>query len=183
MTTGETVERLRAAKIYLDLGTHPGWDAIGYQERRPRAAALSCPLNTGAAAVYEDYPFSGNYKLDIDNIQTLPDRLREVYRRICNQHSETYADFEEYRHFISGESERFDLALQALLASIGQIAPKSTPAMMHRAESNPIDPASWGKVSRNEPCLCGSGKRFSAATANSLRRTDIPKRQVLDMHL
>jgi hypothetical protein len=158
MTTGEIVERLRAAKIYLDLGTHPGRD------RLPREAATQgCCItvsNTGAAAVYEDYPFSENYKLDIDNIQTLPDRLREVYRRICNQHSETYADFEEYRHFISGESERFDSALQALLASIGQIAPKSTPAMMHRAESNPIDPASWGEVSRNELCLCGSGKRF-----------------------
>jgi preprotein translocase subunit SecA len=28
------------------------------------------------------------------------------------------------------------------------------------AARNPDDPASWGKVSRNEPCPCGSGKKF-----------------------
>jgi preprotein translocase subunit SecA len=25
---------------------------------------------------------------------------------------------------------------------------------------NPNDPATWGKVSRNAPCPCGSGKKF-----------------------
>jgi preprotein translocase subunit SecA len=25
---------------------------------------------------------------------------------------------------------------------------------------NPKDPQSWGKVGRNEPCPCGSGKKF-----------------------
>jgi preprotein translocase subunit SecA len=25
---------------------------------------------------------------------------------------------------------------------------------------NPQDPQSWGKVGRNEPCPCGSGKKF-----------------------
>ncbi|MEM8853459.1 MAG: SEC-C metal-binding domain-containing protein, partial [Pseudomonadota bacterium] len=28
------------------------------------------------------------------------------------------------------------------------------------AERNPADPKSWGKVSRNEPCPCGSGKKY-----------------------
>ncbi|WP_439574244.1 preprotein translocase subunit SecA [Phreatobacter sp.] len=28
------------------------------------------------------------------------------------------------------------------------------------AERNPNDPRSWGKVGRNEPCPCGSGKKF-----------------------
>jgi preprotein translocase subunit SecA len=28
------------------------------------------------------------------------------------------------------------------------------------AERNPKDPTSWGKVGRNEPCPCGSGKKF-----------------------
>ena len=27
-------------------------------------------------------------------------------------------------------------------------------------ERNPNDPASWGKVGRNESCPCGSGKKF-----------------------
>ena len=29
-----------------------------------------------------------------------------------------------------------------------------------QAERNPNDPTSWGKVGRNEPCPCGSGKKF-----------------------
>jgi preprotein translocase subunit SecA len=29
-----------------------------------------------------------------------------------------------------------------------------------QGERNPGDPASWGKVGRNEPCPCGSGKKF-----------------------
>jgi preprotein translocase subunit SecA len=28
------------------------------------------------------------------------------------------------------------------------------------APRNPNDPSSWGKVGRNEPCPCGSGKKF-----------------------
>jgi preprotein translocase subunit SecA len=28
------------------------------------------------------------------------------------------------------------------------------------AVRNPKDPTSWGKVGRNEPCPCGSGKKF-----------------------
>jgi preprotein translocase subunit SecA len=29
-----------------------------------------------------------------------------------------------------------------------------------QAERNPKDPTTWGKVGRNEPCPCGSGKKF-----------------------
>jgi preprotein translocase subunit SecA len=29
-----------------------------------------------------------------------------------------------------------------------------------QAERNPKDPTSWGKVGRNEPCPCGSGKKY-----------------------
>jgi preprotein translocase subunit SecA len=29
-----------------------------------------------------------------------------------------------------------------------------------QAARNPKDPTSWGKVGRNEPCPCGSGKKF-----------------------
>jgi preprotein translocase subunit SecA len=34
------------------------------------------------------------------------------------------------------------------------------PARKVRPPANPKDPASWGKVGRNEPCPCGSGKKF-----------------------
>jgi preprotein translocase subunit SecA len=40
---------------------------------------------------------------------------------------------------------------------IGPAAAGGAAAAMAR---NPQDPASWGKVGRNEPCPCGSGKKF-----------------------
>ncbi|MFN8930061.1 MAG: SEC-C metal-binding domain-containing protein, partial [Alphaproteobacteria bacterium] len=37
-----------------------------------------------------------------------------------------------------------------------------TPLRNHVAAAarNPSDPSTWGKVARNEPCPCGSGKKF-----------------------
>ena len=31
---------------------------------------------------------------------------------------------------------------------------------LEQVERNPNDPATWGKVGRNEPCPCGSGKKY-----------------------
>jgi preprotein translocase subunit SecA len=39
-------------------------------------------------------------------------------------------------------------------------APSAAPRVVPAAERNPKDPTSWGKVGRNEPCPCGSGKKF-----------------------
>jgi len=36
----------------------------------------------------------------------------------------------------------------------------AVPTRNAAAQRNPQDPASWGKVGRNEPCPCGSGKKF-----------------------
>jgi preprotein translocase subunit SecA len=36
----------------------------------------------------------------------------------------------------------------------------AVPARNAAPQRNPQDPASWGKVGRNEPCPCGSGKKF-----------------------
>jgi preprotein translocase subunit SecA len=33
-------------------------------------------------------------------------------------------------------------------------------SMRQPAARNPKDPTTWGKVGRNEPCPCGSGKKF-----------------------
>ncbi len=40
------------------------------------------------------------------------------------------------------------------------LAPALVGNGMQAAERNPNDPASWGKVGRNEQCPCGSGKKF-----------------------
>jgi preprotein translocase subunit SecA len=45
--------------------------------------------------------------------------------------------------------------------SMGQRTLTNAPRMGgHRVPVNPNDPATWGKVQRNAPCPCGSGKKF-----------------------
>ncbi|HTQ83431.1 MAG TPA: preprotein translocase subunit SecA [Pseudolabrys sp.] len=41
-----------------------------------------------------------------------------------------------------------------------QAAAQPAPPPAAPGERNPKNPASWGKVGRNEPCPCGSGKKF-----------------------
>ena len=36
----------------------------------------------------------------------------------------------------------------------------ATPSAVALADRNPNNPATWGRVGRNEPCPCGSGKKF-----------------------
>jgi preprotein translocase subunit SecA len=40
------------------------------------------------------------------------------------------------------------------------VAATAAPALGRVAERDPDNPASWGKIGRNEPCPCGSGKKF-----------------------
>ena len=40
------------------------------------------------------------------------------------------------------------------------VAATAAPALGGVAERDPKNPASWGKIGRNEPCPCGSGKKF-----------------------
>jgi preprotein translocase subunit SecA len=42
-------------------------------------------------------------------------------------------------------------------AAVGAVA---GPALVDTDERNPQDPATWGKVGRNEACPCGSGKKY-----------------------
>jgi preprotein translocase subunit SecA len=46
-------------------------------------------------------------------------------------------------------------ALAPMLAGNGGPMPSGA-----QVERNPNNPASWGKVGRNEVCPCGSGKKF-----------------------
>ncbi len=40
------------------------------------------------------------------------------------------------------------------------VAATAAPALGGIAERDPANPATWGKIGRNEPCPCGSGKKF-----------------------
>jgi preprotein translocase subunit SecA len=39
-------------------------------------------------------------------------------------------------------------------------APATPMLAVAQADRNPADPSTWGKVARNEPCPCGSGKKY-----------------------
>jgi preprotein translocase subunit SecA len=51
----------------------------------------------------------------------------------------------------TGENEMAPALAPMLAGGNGAVA---------QVERNPNDPSSWGKVGRNEPCPCGSGKKF-----------------------
>ncbi|MFA9442218.1 MAG: preprotein translocase subunit SecA [Hyphomicrobium sp.] len=59
------------------------------------------------------------------------------------------------------ELELADAAIEA--GSRGEFAPEKRAPLQTRKKSgavNPDDPATWGKVSRNASCPCGSGKKY-----------------------
>jgi len=45
-------------------------------------------------------------------------------------------------------------------AGVAVAASAAAPAFAGVAERDPNNPATWGKIGRNEPCPCGSGKKF-----------------------
>jgi preprotein translocase subunit SecA len=57
----------------------------------------------------------------------------------------------------SGAASAGGIAASAASASSVQARPAVVPPTPAR---NAQDPQSWGKVGRNEPCPCGSGKKF-----------------------
>ena len=64
----------------------------------------------------------------------------------------------------TGKDGRLEDTGEDELAMAGALAATAVTAGGGRAvaqdERNPSDPTSWGKVGRNEPCPCGSGKKF-----------------------
>jgi len=69
------------------------------------------------------------------------------------------AMFAQHLDPISGENE-FETGGSVGLGSpwFGDTALAEAPTLA--AERNPSDPSSWGRVGRNEPCPCGSGKKY-----------------------
>ncbi|MCZ6744412.1 MAG: SEC-C metal-binding domain-containing protein, partial [Alphaproteobacteria bacterium] len=45
-------------------------------------------------------------------------------------------------------------------AGPGPLPPRPVVTRQAAAELDPDDPATWGKVPRNAPCPCGSGKKY-----------------------
>jgi preprotein translocase subunit SecA len=51
-------------------------------------------------------------------------------------------------------------ALEDLNARLADIDFSAAAAPVPQAKRDPADPATWGKIGRNEPCPCGSGKKY-----------------------
>jgi preprotein translocase subunit SecA len=45
-------------------------------------------------------------------------------------------------------------------AAMAGAVPARSPLLHSQASRDPADPQTWGKVGRNEPCPCGSGKKY-----------------------
>jgi preprotein translocase subunit SecA len=52
------------------------------------------------------------------------------------------------------EMELADASLAPAVSGRSSLTPQRAP------QRDPRDPTSWGKVGRNEPCPCGSGKKY-----------------------
>jgi len=61
-------------------------------------------------------------------------------------------------HHVDPTTGEDELAMAGALAATAVTAGGGR--FVAQAERNPSDPMSWGKVGRNEPCPCGSGKKF-----------------------
>ncbi|WMS40750.1 preprotein translocase subunit SecA [Acuticoccus sp. MNP-M23] len=67
-------------------------------------------------------------------------------------------DYEPHHFDPSTGEDEFDAPAGAPAASGG--AEEARLARRAAEERDPNDPTTWGKVSRNEPCPCGSGKKY-----------------------
>jgi preprotein translocase subunit SecA len=62
---------------------------------------------------------------------------------------------EMHAQHINPDTGEDELALASAALAIGDSGGRAA-----AAERNPRDPKTWGKVGRNEPCPCGSGKKY-----------------------
>ncbi len=61
---------------------------------------------------------------------------------------------------LTGEDELALAQINARIAS-GDFSPRALGVTSEEpATRDPDDPSSWGRIGRNEPCPCGSGKKF-----------------------
>lgn len=109
-STYELIERMQSAKVYIDLGDHPGKDRV------PReAAACGCCIITskaGSARNEVDVPILARYKFDDgSDSQEILDCIDSCFADYA-LHSES---FNEYRDRIAGEKESFSQEVRTFL--------------------------------------------------------------------
>jgi len=114
MSRGELIKTLQRAKVYIDLGNHPGKDRI------PREAAiLGCCVITGkrgSAAFFEDVPIPDEYKFEDrkGNIPKIIEKIEDCFENF----EERNKDFDYYREVIKNEPQKFLEDLKKIFAKV-----------------------------------------------------------------
>jgi len=114
MSRGELIKTLQRAKVYIDLGNHPGKDRI------PREAAiLGCCVITGkrgSAAFFEDVPIPDEYKFEDRevNIPKIIEKIEDCFENF----EERNKDFDYYREVIKNEPQKFLEDLKKIFAKV-----------------------------------------------------------------
>ena len=116
MTPTQVMTAMRAARLYVDFGHHPGMDRI------PReAASCGCCVITnrrGSAGFYEDVPIPGLYKCD-DSDENIPE-IVSLMGDIMQNYDEHVGNFSHYRDFIRLQEKQFEVdALRVFTEIVG----------------------------------------------------------------
>jgi hypothetical protein len=92
-----------------------------------------------------DVPAFNDPVIDPLRVMSFEQRLKLISKQIY-----------QYRHMYPLDPKVAEFALELMAQSpLAAPAGKSAPA-----ERYPSDPSTWGKVGRNEPCPCDSGKKY-----------------------
>jgi hypothetical protein len=115
LTRDQLVRKFSTAKIYIDLGAHPGRDRI------PREAAIHgcCVITSqfGSAGNFIDVPIPTQYKLDVCSsffIQDFENLTKDIFSDFRNH----YHVFDSYREAIMTEPEKYKDQIKKILGSI-----------------------------------------------------------------
>ena len=123
-------------------------------------------LDHGLVSRAEFFRFLNEYKAEAFNLfEAMSQSLREAVTaqlmrvEIVQQPppEEQNLPFMEAHHLdpATGEDE-----FATIDVNLGGGAAGSGTAVARAATRDPANPATWGKVGRNEPCPCGSGKKY-----------------------
>jgi hypothetical protein len=93
-----------------------------------------------------DVPAFNNPLIDPLRVLSFEERLKLISKQIY-----------QYRHMYALDPKVAQFALELIAHSPPAAAPAGKSASTERY---PSDPSTWGKVGRNEPCPCESGKKF-----------------------
>jgi len=104
------------------------------------------------------------FNLFEEMLNTLRDRVTQILAHVVFQMDYDENDFSLHRLHPEMVESREDPAFSQIQGDDMEtdISSVVTPIRSRQAADsiNPDDPATWGKVARNQPCPCGSGKKF-----------------------